>query len=133
LHDHNAEPAIKAGDGREVHAIPDHASGGERDRRGAAFIERDVDEVAALVADWAAKPGDLAGLERIESVLTILKRLGVGFDLWRSQNIFFSTGKALYATGAGSEDRGPIDEAEWVRAFTAVGELLRVGTESQNS
>ena len=79
-------------------------------------------KVAALTAAWAARPGDAAGLEKIEAVLTVLKRLGVGFDHWQSQNIFFSTAKALggHAPGAAG--------ADWLRAYKAVGELLRVDT-----
>jgi alpha-amylase/alpha-mannosidase (GH57 family) len=72
--------------------------------------------VGALMAAWAANPEDTAGLKKVEKVLAILKRLGVGLDLWQSQNIYFSTGKALFGEAA----------AEWVRAFKSVGELLRV-------
>ena len=73
-------------------------------------------KVGALVAAWAEKPGDVAGLENVEGILTVLKRLDLGFDLWQSQNIYFSTGKTI--RGRQSKD--------WTRAFEAVGELLRV-------
>jgi len=79
-------------------------------------------KVAALVAAWAAKPEDAASLERIGSVLTILKRLGIGFDLWQSQNIFFSTAKSLRGHAPGASG------ADWLRTFKAVGELLRIDT-----
>jgi hypothetical protein len=68
------------------------------------------------MAAWAEKPEDATGLEKIEEVLAIMKRLDVGLDLWQSQNIYFSTGKAI--CGQASK--------EWVRAFKSVGELLRV-------
>jgi len=79
-------------------------------------------KVGALTAAWAARPGDAAGLEKIEAALTVMKRLGVGFDLWQSQNIFFLTAKAL--RGHAPASAGP----DWLRAFKAVGELLRVDT-----
>ncbi len=84
--------------------------------------------VGALVAAWAARPEDAAGLEKIEAVLAIMKRLGVGFDLWQSQNLFFSAGKALYGSAAATAGagKGPTAEAAWSRAFKAVGELLRI-------
>ena len=79
-------------------------------------------KVGALTAAWAARPEDVAGLEKIEAALTIMKRLGVGFDLWQSQNIFFSTAKSL--RGHAPRASG----ADWLRTFKAVGELLRVDT-----
>ena len=83
-------------------------------------------KVAALMAAWAEKPGDAAGLEKIEGVLTVLKRLDVGLDLWQSQNIYFSTGKAIFGPAAPKENQGQKAAAEWARAFKSVGELLRV-------
>jgi len=85
-------------------------------------------KVGALTAAWAARPGDTAGLEKIEAVLTIMKRLGVGFDLWQSQNIYFSTGRALRGGGSAGEGREATAAADWTRAFKAVGELLRIDT-----
>ncbi|MCK7476328.1 MAG: DUF3536 domain-containing protein [Candidatus Moduliflexus flocculans] len=82
--------------------------------------------VAALVADWAGKPDDVAALEKIEDVLSVLKRLGIGFDLWRSQNIYFSTGKTLFGRGRSKQSGGPGASEAWTRSFKAVGELLRV-------
>jgi hypothetical protein len=81
-------------------------------------------KVGSLVAAWAARPDNVVSLEKIEAVLTILERLGIGFDLWRSQNIYFSIGKALYDRGASGV--GPLAAPEWVRAFKAVGELLHI-------
>ena len=83
-------------------------------------------KVGTLMAAWAEKPEDTNGLEKIEGFLTILNRLDVGLDLWRSQNIYFSTGKALGGEAAAKESRGQKASAEWVRAFKSVGELLRV-------
>jgi alpha-amylase/alpha-mannosidase (GH57 family) len=71
--------------------------------------------VGTLMAAWAKNPEDIGGLMRIESVLALLKRMDIGLDVWQSQNIYFSTGKAIY--GQASE--------EWVRAFKSVGALLR--------
>lgn len=79
-------------------------------------------KVAALTAAWAARPEDVGGLEKLEAALAILKRLGVGFDLWQSQNVFFSTAKVL--RGRAPKGAG----ADWLRTFKAVGELLRVDT-----
>ena len=82
--------------------------------------------VSALMASWAKDPEDTAGLKKVEDVLTILKRLGIGFDLWQSQNIYLSTGKALREKAAAMESRGPKAAAEWVKAFKSLGESLRV-------
>jgi alpha-amylase/alpha-mannosidase (GH57 family) len=82
--------------------------------------------VRALVAAWSERPGDAAALGKIEAVLNILNGLAVGFDLGPSQNIFFSTGRTLYAQGAAGQGRGPSSDPEWLRAFGAVAGLLRV-------
>jgi hypothetical protein len=82
--------------------------------------------VAALVADWAGKPDDVAALGKIEDVLSVLKRLGLAFDLWRSQNVYFSTGKTLFGAGRAKRSGGPGASEVWARSFKAVGELLRV-------
>lgn len=79
-------------------------------------------KVAALTAAWAARPEDVGGLEKLDAALAILKRLGLGFDLWQSQNVFFSTAKVL--RGRAPKGAG----ADWLRAFKAAGELLRVDT-----
>lgn len=79
-------------------------------------------KVAALTAAWAARPEDVGGLEKLDAALAILKRLGLGFDLWQSQNVFFSTAKVL--RGRAPKGAG----ADWLRTFKAVGELLRVDT-----
>lgn len=83
-------------------------------------------KVSALMTSWAKKPEDAAGLKKVEDILAILKRLDVDFDLWQSQNIFFSTGRALFGMTTASESRGQKAAADWVRAFRSVGELLRV-------
>ena len=83
-------------------------------------------KVGALMAAWAEKPEDTAGLNKVEEVLAIMKRLDVGLDLWQSQNIYFSTGKALGGKAAAKESGGQKASAEWIRAFKSVGQLLRV-------
>ena len=83
-------------------------------------------KVGALMAAWAEKPEDTAGLNKVEEVLVILKRLDVNFDLWQCQNIYFATGKALYDTTAAATKRGYEAAPAWARAFKSLGELLRV-------
>jgi alpha-amylase/alpha-mannosidase (GH57 family) len=83
-------------------------------------------KVGALMASWAKKPEDTAGLKKIEGVLSILKRMDIGLDLWESQNIYFSTGKALYGKAAAKETQGQKAASEWAKAFRSLGELLRV-------
>ncbi len=83
-------------------------------------------KVAALMAAWAEKPGDVAGLDKAEGLLRVLKRMNIGLDLWPSQNIYFSTGKALRGQAEPKDEQGQNDAAEWARAFNSLGELLRV-------
>ncbi len=113
-------------------AIPDvlHPCG-----RRAAFRPRELGpgtpadllgrSVAALVEAWAGKPDDAAALERVETVLAALGRAGIECDLWRAQNAFFSARKAPGIGKPAPGGQGPSPSEGWLRAFSAVGELLR--------
>ncbi len=84
-----------------------------------------ANKIAALASAWAEKPEDTVRLETLEGVLSVFQRLGVGYDRWRGQNAFFSTGKTLFGEGAAKGSRGPKRSAAWERAFRSVAELLR--------
>ncbi len=113
-------------------AIPDvlHPCG-----RRAAFRPRELGpgtpadllgrSVAALVEAWAGKPDDAAALERVETVLAALGRADIECDLWRAQNAFFSALKAPGIVKPAPGGQGPSPSEGWLRAFSAVGELLR--------
>jgi len=81
--------------------------------------------VAALVAAWAKEPEDVAALDKIEAVVAALKGTGIELDLWQSQNIYFSTVRALYAGRTAGQGLSPSADKEWLRAIRAVGDLLR--------
>lgn len=83
-------------------------------------------KLGTLMAAWAQEPERIAGLEKIEDILTVLKRLAIGLDLWQSQNIYFSTGRAIYAPIAARGSQGDKAAAEWIRVFDSAGELLRI-------
>ncbi len=79
-----------------------------------------------MMAAWAETPEDEAGLRKIADALALLKSLALGLDLWRCQNIFFSTGRSVYAGTFDRAAAGDRAAAAWVKAFDAVAELLRV-------
>lgn len=83
-------------------------------------------KAAVLTAAWAETPEDEAGLRKIGEVLSLLKMLALGLDLWRCQNIFFSTGRSVYAGAFDRAAAGDPASAVWIKAFDAVAALLRV-------
>jgi alpha-amylase/alpha-mannosidase (GH57 family) len=80
--------------------------------------------VAALVDAWAAKPEEVAGLEKIEAALSALKGAGLEPDLWRAQNVFFAMAKDRIGKASIADVRREAPE-KWLHAFRAVAELLR--------
>jgi len=83
-------------------------------------------KAAAMMAAWARKPDDAAGLQKIADALVVLKKLAIGLDLWESQNIYFSTGRAIYAPTFERSARGDRAAGAWIKVFDSVGELFRV-------
>ena len=103
---------------------------GDAARDGVAAGEHLSRAVAALAAAWADKPEDAAALRKIEAVLNAAAGLGMATDLWRAQNAFFSAAKARFGGARPAGQARPLPpDAEWVRAFKAVGDLLRIDTE----
>ncbi|MEN6560974.1 MAG: DUF3536 domain-containing protein [Acidobacteriota bacterium] len=80
----------------------------------------------AMMSAWAGKPDDAEGLRKIADALVLMKKLAIGLDLWESQNIYFSTGRLICPLTSERAGKGDPAAAAWIKAFDAVGELLRV-------
>ncbi len=83
-------------------------------------------KAGALMAAWARRPDDEAGLRRIAGALTLIKKVVAGFDPWQTQNIFFSTGRDVYGRAFAAAAAGDKDAAAWIQTFDGVAELLRI-------
>ncbi len=83
-------------------------------------------KAGALMSAWARTPEDAAGLRDIADFLALLKKMAVVFDPWQCQNVFFSTGRSVYAPMFERAGRGDQAAAAWLKSFDSVAELIRV-------
>lgn len=80
--------------------------------------------IDSLMARWAERPDDLAALKSVEKAFAVLAPLAMEFDLWRSQNIYFSLGKAAGKNRTARAATGETKLQEWWDLFAEVGRRL---------
>ena len=78
------------------------------------------------VARLRSSSRDLALLERIQKLLTLLKELGLDLDVWQAQDTFFTVILSIYAAEQERALGGDSQAQEWVRLAKDIGELLRI-------
>ena len=86
--------------------------------------------ILALINKLSENPGDLSTLKTVESVINILKPLAMEFDLWGSQNVYFSLGSELYGQMKKKAGEGDASAKAWLSHFEAVGAFLGVQPEA---
>jgi alpha-amylase/alpha-mannosidase (GH57 family) len=80
----------------------------------------------SLMARWAERPQDRGLLKAADRLLAVLKPLEIEIDLWKSQNLYVSRGRAAFADNAKRAAGGDAAAKEWLAAFEAAGASLRV-------
>jgi alpha-amylase/alpha-mannosidase (GH57 family) len=78
-----------------------------------------------LMTRWAGRPEDVSALRAVERLFAVLKPMVTELDLWKSQNIFFSLGRAVWQKTADAAARGELKARDWLELFDAVGRDLR--------
>ena len=58
--------------------------------------------------------------------MELLKEVGVEFDLWKAQNIFFSVARDALPSMTEREARGDDEAGEWVKTFRSLESHLGV-------
>jgi alpha-amylase/alpha-mannosidase (GH57 family) len=82
--------------------------------------------IATLMMRFAANPHDLKSLQSIVDIFSTLKPLELELDLWKSQNIYFSLSRTLYAGAREKAARKEAAAKDWLSTFEALGDFLRV-------
>jgi hypothetical protein len=96
----------------------------KRDKENLDFVAGH--KVNELVSRFAAAPDDIGLLEYIVEMVRSLSALKLELDVWKAQNIYYTIGKAIFRDRKHQAEAGNETSRRWVRAFEALGELLRV-------
>jgi alpha-amylase/alpha-mannosidase (GH57 family) len=95
----------------------------KRDQGNFAFVASL--KVGELMKRLELQPKNIALVETIETVLTIISQLNLEIDLWKSQNIYFAIGKQHYYE---RKQQAKVDELarKWLLSFDRLGQILQV-------
>jgi alpha-amylase/alpha-mannosidase (GH57 family) len=80
--------------------------------------------ITQAVKQWISAPEDRQLLEKTINIFNALEKLELDVELWKSQNMYFSVGKALLPAML---QRSESDESakNWLEIFTELGEYLK--------
>jgi hypothetical protein len=83
-------------------------------------------KINAVMEKFSQTPQDLSLLETMYAIFRTLSPLSLNPDLWKAQNIYFSTCKQLYDEMGEKAVNGDQGAKKWLELFTNVGHYLRV-------
>jgi hypothetical protein len=83
--------------------------------------------VTGLMQKVSSGPEDLARIEKASNLMKVLEGLSLDLNLWKAQNLYFSTGKALLEQMREKAKQDP-GAARWLTDFGTLGHYLRVST-----
>jgi alpha-amylase/alpha-mannosidase (GH57 family) len=94
----------------------------EPDRSTLGFVA--TQRINLLMGRFHRAPRETNALEGLVSLFRVLGGLGLGLDLWKSQNLFFSTVREEYGQMKDKADKGDQTAREWIKkAGTMAGYL----------
>ena len=97
------------------------------DATGLAYtLERTLD---ALAESLAARPADLARLERFQQMVTVARTLPFEVKLWTPQNVAYEMLQTSYPFFRGRAEQGDAEARKWVQHFRAAAEHVGVRIE----
>lgn len=82
--------------------------------------------INSLMREFAAQPDEVAFLEDIARIFTILADLNLEIDLWAAQNVLFSIGRQRYDAMEERAAHGEEFARKWLDSFNRVAESLSV-------
>lgn len=82
-------------------------------------------KITALIVRFSRTPEQESLLEHTVEVIRILGVLQLEMNLWKAQNVYFSVGQKYYRQRSLSAQADAY-AARWVKAFDALGDLLKV-------
>jgi alpha-amylase/alpha-mannosidase (GH57 family) len=99
----------------------------ELDTAGLSYaLERTIERLAE---QFCAQPGEIAALQRLDTVTGLARFLPFEVSLWKAQNAYYDILQVVYPDFKGRAEQGDEGAQEWVRHFMSLGDRLLVHVE----
>jgi alpha-amylase/alpha-mannosidase (GH57 family) len=85
--------------------------------------------IERLAEEFCAQPGELAALQRLDTVTGLARFLPFEVSLWKAQNVYYDILQTVYPSFQGKAEQGDEGAQEWVRHFISLGDRLLVHVE----
>jgi hypothetical protein len=85
--------------------------------------------IEGLADQFGAQPGELASVQRLETVTGLARSLPFEINLLKAQNVHYGLLKTLYPKFKERAAQGDKTAQAWISHFVALGEKLRVFVE----
>ncbi len=83
-------------------------------------------KINSLMKRFSEDPDDITTLEKLVTVLRVLKELPVELDIWKAQNMCFTLLKNMYDRMSKNAQQGDEHAVKWVNEFNSAAEYLEV-------
>ncbi|MGQ9571882.1 MAG: DUF3536 domain-containing protein [Dehalococcoidia bacterium] len=89
-------------------------------------LEQTIDR---LTDQFRAEPGEVALVQRLDTVTGLARFLPFEVSLWKAQNVYYDMLQTLYPELQGRAEQGDEGAQEWLRYFVSLGDRLLVRIE----
>jgi alpha-amylase/alpha-mannosidase (GH57 family) len=99
----------------------------KRDQADFAFLASQ--RISSLMNRLSDHPDNIQLMEKIITILELLRQLSLDLDLWKAQNIYFAKGRKIYpdiVSRVGNDELA----GRWVKLFEQLGDILQVNINS---
>jgi len=79
-----------------------------------------------LAEEFRAQPGELAALQRLDTVTGLARFLPFEVSLWKAQNVYYDILQIVYPDFRMKAEQGDEEAQEWLRHFISLGDKLLV-------
>jgi hypothetical protein len=86
-------------------------------------------KIDSLTSDWKNSPEDISYMERVNTLMQILRALELKLNLWKSQVRYFIIGKNDYPHMNTKAAEGNHHAQKWIKQFHQLGDNLKVKIE----
>jgi alpha-amylase/alpha-mannosidase (GH57 family) len=85
--------------------------------------------IETLAEQFGAEPGELGGLQRLDTVTRLARFLPFEVSLWKAQNVYYDILEVVYPDFKARAEQGDEGAQEWLRHFVSLGHGLSVHVE----
>jgi len=97
------------------------------DAAGLGYALKETSE--RLAEEFRAQPGELAALQKLDTVTGLARFLPFEVSLWKAQNVYYDILQTDYPDFRMRAEQGDEEAQEWLRHFMSLGDRLQVHVE----